>query len=119
MDEQRSGFGPVEEQTFEGINHDHILDGMLQGDVPKEIETAEIEATQTRLIEAVQMSLPGLAVGQPVTVLDHPAGRAVRQASLAPKTSWKAGRHQGSQTQRLYYVADNGIEISLGTLDNP
>jgi len=112
--------GPLSNGVVRRVRkQDQILDGMLQGDVPKEVETAEIEATQIRLIEAVQMSLPGLVVQQPVTALDHPADRAVRQASLAPKTSWKAGRHQGSQTQRLYYGASNGIEISLGTPDNP
>ena len=113
----------VEEQYREllpgEIIHDQILDGMLQGDVPAEIQTAEIEATQNRLVEAVQMPLPGLAVQQPVTVLDHPTGRAVRQASLAPKNSWKLASAQGNQAQRLYYVADNNIEISLGTLENP
>lgn len=110
--------GQVIESTFETIN-DQILDGMLQGDVPEEIKTAAIEATQNRLVEAVQMTLPLGVLQQPVTVLDHPSGRAVRQASLAPKNSWKTGHHKGSQTQRLYYVADNGIEISLGTLENP
>ena len=77
--------GYVVKSTLDGINHDQILDGMLQGDVPKEVETAAIEAAQTRLVEAVQMPLPLLAVQQPVTVLDHPPGRAVRQASLASK----------------------------------
>lgn len=107
------------EAPLEAINHDQILDGMLQGNVPKEVETAEIAATQTRLVEAVQMPLPAFVIEQPVTALDHPHGRAVRQASLAPKSLWKAGRYKGSQTQRLYYVADNNIEISLGTLENP
>lgn len=109
---------PVEFAVVEGINHDQLLDGMLQGDVPPDVEAAEIEATQTRLVEAVQMTLPGL-VANPVTVIDHPPGRAVRQASLAAKESWRSGHHEGSQTQRLYYVADNGIEISLGTLEDP
>jgi hypothetical protein len=111
-----SGF--MVDSSLEHINHDQLLDGMLEGDVPPEVETKEIEATQTRLVQAVQMTLPGL-VTNPVTVIDHAQGRAVRQASLAPKTSWRAGRHQGSQTQRLYYVADNGIEIALGTPENP
>lgn len=100
------------------IIHDQILDGMLQADVPVEVATAEIAATQNRLVEAVQMPLPGLVVQQPVTVLDHPTGRAVRQASLAPKNSWKLKSLHGSP-QRLYYIADNKIEISLGTLEHP
>ncbi len=110
----------IEEQRellLEEMIHDQILDGMLQGDVPAEIETAEIEATQSRLVEAVQMPLPGMVRQQPLTVLDHPTGRAVRQASLAPKNHWKTGRL--GQTERLYYVADNNLEISLGTLENP
>jgi len=99
--------------------YDQILDGMLQADVPVEIAKAEIAATQHRLVEAIQMPLPGLVVQQPVTVLDHPTGRAVRQASLASKSSWKLASQKGSPKQRLYYLADNNIEISLGTLENP
>ncbi|GCE32113.1 hypothetical protein KDA_75970 [Dictyobacter alpinus] len=122
MDERISAEDLVEEsreQLLDGRIHDQLLDGILQGDVSAEVETAVIEATQNRLVEAVQMPLPGLAVQQPVTILDHPSGRAVRQASLAPKNSWRTGQKPGSQTQRLYYIADNGIEISLGTLENP
>lgn len=111
--------GQLIEAPSDGFNHDQVLYGILQGDVPKEVETAEIAVVQNRLVEAVQMPLPLQEVRQPVTVLDHPASRAVRQASLASKTSWKTGSHSGSQAKRLYYVADNGIEISLGTLENP
>ncbi|GAC1648992.1 MAG: hypothetical protein NVS4B12_17710 [Ktedonobacteraceae bacterium] len=111
--------GQVVESTLVDTANDQVLDGMLQGEVSRDVEAAVIEATQTRLVEAVQMPLPGLAVQQPVTVLDHPTGRAVRQASLASKTSWKTGHRNGGQAQRLYYVADNNIEISLGTLENP
>lgn len=102
------------------IPHDILLDGMIKGDadVPVEIKTAAIEQTTARIVEALQMPLPGMAI-QPVTVLDHEPGRAVRAAALAGKNSWKTGRHRGSQAQRLYYVADNGIEISLGTPENP
>lgn len=106
----------------DGLNHDLILDGMLQEDVTEGVQTALLAETQDRLGTAVQLSLSGLVVQKPLTVLDHPTGRAVRQASLAAKTSWKSGvgrGPQGSPYQRLYYVADNDIEISLGTLDNP
>lgn len=105
------------EVKFE-IQHDHLLDGMLQGDGLIEIKTVEVDAEQVPLGKVVQLPLNSL-VNAPVTALDHPPGRAVRQASLAAKTSWKAGHHKGSQAQRLYYVADNGIEISLGTPENP
>jgi hypothetical protein len=50
----------------------------------------------------------------PVTAIDHPPGRAVRQASFAPKSSWReAGPGQ------LYYLADNGLQVSLGTPEKP
>ena len=101
------------------IPHDILLDGMIKGDVSVEVKTAAIEETESRLVEALQMPLPGMAIQQPVTVLDHQPGRAVRQASLAGEKSWKTGHHRGSKAQKLYYIASNGIEISLGTPENP
>ncbi len=64
-----------------------------------------------------QIQLAALVVLlSPLTAIDHPPARAVRQASFAPKTSWKEDGTKG-QARRLYYIAGNGIEVSVGTLE--
>jgi hypothetical protein len=94
------------ELELETMSNDQLLAEILQDD----------DATDL-LVEQVQVSAL-MAPLSPVTAIDHPPGRAVRQASFAPKDSWKEDRTRG-HAQRLYYIADNGLEVSLGTLENP
>jgi hypothetical protein len=91
---------------LEAENNDQLLVVMLWDDDTTDVVVEQIPASAL------------MAPLSPVTAIDHPPGRAVRQASFAPKGSWKEDRMKG-QAQRLCYLADNGIEVSLGTLENP
>lgn len=114
MDEQRIivDASVVECTDLDRANYDQFLDEMLQEESSLEegVTALEVVATQPPTLVAPLL---------PVTVLDTAPGRAVRQASFAPKISWRSGTVRGSQAQRLYYIADNGIEVSLGTPENP
>lgn len=114
MDEQRIivDASVVESTDLDRANYDQFLDEMLQeeGSLEEGVTALEVVATQPPMPVAPLL---------PVTAIDTPPGRAVRQASFAHKASWRSGAVRGSQAQRLYYMADNGIEVSLGTPENP
>ena len=106
MDEQRIivDASVVESTDLDRANYDQFLDEMLQeeGSLEEGVTALEVVATQP------------IAPLLPVTAIDTPPGRAVRQASFAHKASWRSGAVRGSQAQRLYYMADNGIEVQPG-----
>lgn len=102
----------VESTDLDGANQDKFLDELLHEEGSQEQGSTALEILVAQPPTLVAPLLP-------VTALDTPPGRAVRQASFAPKTSWRSGTVRGSQAQRLYYIADNGIEVSLGTPENP
>ena len=99
MDEQRIivDASVVESTDLDRANYDQFLDEMLQeeGSLEEGVTALEVVATQPPTLVAPLL---------PVTVLDTPPGRAVRQASFAPKISWRSGTVRGGQAQRLYYI---------------
>ena len=90
---------------------DSLLEGMIER--ASQGETQSIDQLPTGTVIPPSHPLSGRDVPA-VTTLDHPTGRAVQEASLAKKNKWRM-----SEEKRLCYLAENGIEISLGTSQHP